>query len=125
MRKLKVGIDIHSIGSRKGGNETYYRELLRELYQLPCEHEFFLYHTNLQISDLSGSSSRFRFDRLRPAHPLLRIPLTIPWHARRHRLDVFHAQFLVPPFLKCKTVTHIPDLAYEHFPEMFAVHERM
>jgi glycosyltransferase involved in cell wall biosynthesis len=30
----------------------------------------------------------------------------------------------VPPFLRCKTVTTIPDIAYEHFPEFFPAHQR-
>ena len=32
---LRVGIDIHSIGSGKGGNETYYRELVRGSLKFP------------------------------------------------------------------------------------------
>jgi glycosyltransferase involved in cell wall biosynthesis len=39
-------------------------------------------------------------------------------------LDVFHAQHITPPFLKCKTVTTIPDIAYVHFPEAFPRHQR-
>jgi glycosyltransferase involved in cell wall biosynthesis len=39
-------------------------------------------------------------------------------------LDVFHAQFIVPPFLKCKTVTTIPDIAYEHVPQFFPARQR-
>ncbi len=43
---LRIGIDVHSIGSKKGGNETYYRELVRGLDTVPCNHQFILYYTN-------------------------------------------------------------------------------
>ena len=35
------------------------------------------------------------------------------------RPDVFHAQYVLPPFVRTKTVLAIHDLAHEHFPEFF------
>src|SRR4029077_8425393 len=67
---------------------------------------------------------RFRLERIRPSHSILRIPFTLPWRVRGDRLDVFHAQFIVPPFLKCKIVTTIPDIAYEHVPQFFPARQR-
>jgi glycosyltransferase involved in cell wall biosynthesis len=124
MRPLRFGIDIHSIGSHAGGNETYYRELVRELVRVPCAHTFFLYYTNPLVAKQFAGADRFPLKRLVPSSPWLRIPLTIPLRARHDRLDLFHAQFIVPPFLKCKTVTTIPDIAYEHSPQSFPVHQR-
>ena len=122
--RLRIGIDIHSVGSQQGGNETYFQELTRRLIELPCAHEWVLYYTNAAARERFSSDGRVTLERLRPRHPLLRIPLTVPWRTREDRLDVFHAQHIVPPFLKCKTVTTIPDIAYEHFPEAFPRRER-
>src|SRR6185295_18531185 len=122
--RLRIGIDIHSVGSQQGGNETYFQELTRRLIELPCAHEWVLYYTNAAARERFSSDGRVTLERLRPRHPLLRIPLTVPWRTREDRLDVFHAQFIVPPFLKCKTVTTVPDIAYEHFPESFPAHQR-
>jgi len=124
MRPLKIGIDIHSIGSQKGGNETYYRELIREMAQLSCTHNFYLYYTHPGADQQIPASRRFTVRRLKPASPWFRIPFAFPWYVRQDELDVFHAQFIVPPFLKCKTVTTVPDIAYEHFPESFPAHQR-
>lgn len=119
MKQLRIGIDVHSIGSQKGGNETYYRELVRGIGTVASEHSFILYHTNsLQKAGLD-SGGHFRTKRLRPANPLLRIPLTLPWRAKKENLDVFHAQYILPPFLHCKTVVSIFDLAHERYPEFF------
>jgi glycosyltransferase involved in cell wall biosynthesis len=122
--RLRIGIDIHSVGSQQGGNETYFQELTRRLIELPCAHEWVLYYTNMAARERFSSDGRVALKRLRPRYPLLRIPLTVPWRTREDRLDVFHAQHIVPPFLKCKTVTTIPDIAYEHFPEAFPRRER-
>jgi len=122
MKQLRIGIDIHSIGSNKGGNETYYRELLKGLVKIHSEHSFFLYHTSPTISQ--PIDDNFSLEQLSPAHPILRIPFAIPRRARLDQLDLFHAQFIVPPFLKCKTVTTIPDIAYERYPQFFPVHQR-
>jgi glycosyltransferase involved in cell wall biosynthesis len=124
MKHLRIGIDVHSIGGQKGGNETYYRELIKALMWFPCDHSFFLYFTNPRARQQIGASQRFHLERLRPSHRILRIPFTLPWQVRNHKLDVFHAQFIVPPFLKCKTVTTIPDIAYEHVPQFFPARQR-
>ena len=124
MKQLRIGIDIHSIGSQKGGNETYYRELIKEMIRFPCDHSFFLYYTDSQASQQIAVSERFSLQRLRPSRRILRIPFTLPWRVRNDKLDVFHAQFIVPPFLKCKTVTTIPDIAYEHVPQFFPARQR-
>jgi glycosyltransferase involved in cell wall biosynthesis len=119
MEQLTIGIDIHSIGSRQGGNETYYREIVKGLADFPCDHTFFLYYTNSLVCQKIATNQRFKLERLLPSDRILRIPFTLPWRARKDKLDVFHAQFIVPPFLKCKSVATIPDIAFEHFPEFF------
>jgi len=124
MRQLRIGIDVHSIGSGKGGNETYYRELIGELARVSCDHRFFLYYTNPVTAQQIAAADRFVLQRLFPAHPTLRIPFAIPRRARLDNLDLFHAQFIVPPFLKCKTVTSIFDIAYERFPQYFQAGQR-
>ena len=124
MEQLTIGVDIHSIGSQQGGNETYYREIVRGLGQIPNEHKFFLYYTNSQTPQQISANQRFHLQRLCPSHRVLRIPFSLPWRIRTDKLDVFHAQFIVPPFLKCKSVTTIPDIAYEHFPHFFPRRQR-
>jgi glycosyltransferase involved in cell wall biosynthesis len=123
MKPLRIGIDIHSVGSHKGGNETYYRELVKGLVKIRSGHSFFLYYTSPAIAQHINADDHFTLEALSPAHRMLRIPFTIPRRTRMDQLDLFHAQFIVPPFLKCKTVTTIPDIAYEHYPHFFPTHQ--
>lgn len=116
---LRVGIDIHSIGSKKGGNETYYRELVRGLETVPSHHDFILYYTNSASLPACCQSGRFTRQLVRPSPRALRIPFGFPWRMRKDKLDVFHAQYIVPPFPSCKTVVSIFDLAHERYPDFF------
>ena len=124
MKPLRIGIDVHSIGSQNGGNQTYYHELVRALAETPREHHFILYYTKRGALTSIGEQDSVRLTRLWPSHRLLRIPLTLPWLAQHDRLDIFHAQYIVPPLLNCKTVTTIPDIAYEHFPQFFPFQQK-
>jgi len=121
---MKVGIDIHSIGSQKGGNETYYRELIKQLVKIRSEHTFLLYHSSPEITKYVDASAQFILKHICTSNRTLRIPFSMPLRARLDNLDLFHAQFIVPPFLKCKTVTTIPDIAFEHYPQFFSPYQR-
>jgi glycosyltransferase involved in cell wall biosynthesis len=123
MPRLNIGIDVHSIGSKSGGNETYYRELLRELPKLRSNYQFYLYYTHSSAAGEIQTSEDFCLRRLVPSQRWLRIPFTVPYRARVDELDLFHAQFILPPFLKCKAVTTILDITYEHFPQLFPRHQ--
>lgn len=115
---LRIGIDIHTVGSNSGGNETFYRQLVGGLRRA-SDHEFFLYYMN-PAGDLAfNDNPNFHFARLIPRTPVLRIPVSLPFYMRRDRLDVFHAQYIVPPYASCKTIVSIFDLAHERFPEFF------
>ncbi len=117
---MRIGIDAHSIGSGQSGNETYYRSLLQALDDAGDEHEYVVYGTNESaIAALQLDRQRFWISQVRPTTPYARIPFAMPLKVHRDRLDVFHAQFIIPPFLKCRTVTTIPDIAFEHYPEFF------
>jgi glycosyltransferase involved in cell wall biosynthesis len=62
---------------------------------------------------------RFAIRQVRLSAPFVRIPFAMPAQIFQDGVDLFHAQHIIPPFLKCRTVTTIPDLAYEHYPEYF------
>src|SRR5579862_7395814 len=99
MRALSIGVDVHSIGSEKGGNETYYRELVKGLASSRTGHRFILYYTKDRAQKWLAQQGDFRSTRFNPTHPFLRIPVVAPWAARRDRLDIYHAQYILPPFL--------------------------
>jgi glycosyltransferase involved in cell wall biosynthesis len=116
---MKIAIDVHSLGTQSGGNETYCRQLLRGLAQSPGTNQYELFYTNPSALSLEGSGGgAFHFTPI-PKNPIVRICAVLPRLLAQTKPDVFHAQYVLPPFVKTKTVLAIHDLAHEHFPEFF------
>ncbi len=120
---LRIGIDAHSIGSGKGGNETHFTELVRWLARVDHHNQYFVLGCRKNDFEASlGSNGNFRFGAA-CSNRYRRIFVSLPSAARRERLDIFHAQSFPPPFLKCRLVTTILDLAFEHYPQFFRASE--
>jgi glycosyltransferase involved in cell wall biosynthesis len=116
---MKIAIDVHSLGTQSGGNETYCRQLLRGLAQSPGTNQYELFYTNASaLSAVDSGSGAFHFTPI-PKNPIVRICAVLPRLLARTKADVFHAQYVLPPFVRTKTVLAIHDLAHEHFPEFF------
>jgi glycosyltransferase involved in cell wall biosynthesis len=123
---MRIAIDVHSIGGRSGNNETYFRGLLEGLAVVDDrENQYFLYATDPDaLMEANFDREKFRVQPIWPANRYLRIPFVIPRQVRRDDLDVYHAQFLIPPGVRCRTVTTIFDIAFEHYPEFFPWYQR-
>ena len=118
---MRIGIDAHAIGSESAGNETYYEQLLKHLAAASTNgSHYVVYYTHQSAARRVPESERFHLKRIRPATRFWRIPIAFPLEFRREKLDVFHAQYIIPPLCNCKAVTTIPDIAYEHYPEFFS-----
>ncbi|HKV94766.1 MAG TPA: glycosyltransferase family 1 protein [Candidatus Angelobacter sp.] len=115
---MKIAIDVHSLGTQAGGNETYYRQLVRGLAEDRGENRYTLFHTHPFTLEAIQNDSRFSLCKI-PKNPILRLSLGIPAKLRQIRPDVFHCQYIQPPWGTGKTVVTIHDLAHEHFPEFF------
>ena len=122
--RLRIGIDIHSVGSQQGGNETYFQELTRRLIELPCAHE------SVVVLHKRGGSGAVQ--QRRPRHPGA-APAAAPTAANSVDSSLAHSgrpAGCIPctayrsPVSQMQTVTTIPDIAYEHFPEAFPRRER-
>ena len=116
---MKIAIDLHSLGTQSGGNETYCRQLLRGLAQSPARINMsFSIPIQSRFNQEGAGGPPFHFIPI-PKNPIVRICAVLPRLLARMKPDVFHAQYVLPPFVKTKTVLAIHDLAHEHFPEFF------
>jgi glycosyltransferase involved in cell wall biosynthesis len=115
---MKIAIDVHSLGTQSGGNETYFRQLVRGLLQDKCDNRYdLLYSYPTALSEFQGDP-RFSFNKI-PVSAVARNLMSIPRLLRQIRPDVFHCQYVKPPFINARTVVTIHDLAHEHYPEFF------
>lgn len=118
---MRVGIDAHCLGQRKTGNETYTYSLVKHLSQLERDGVDYTIYVNGEGESQGKQFSKewFRSKLIRPASPLIRIPIGFAIESRSHRLDVLHAQYLLPHHVKCRTVLTVHDVLFERFPEYF------
>jgi glycosyltransferase involved in cell wall biosynthesis len=116
---MKIVIDVHSLGTQSGGNETYCRQLLRGLAQSADRNQYeLLYAHSAALSQEGVGNPPFHFTPI-PKNPIVRICGVLPRLLAQKKPDVFHGQYVLPPFVKTSTVLAIHDLAHEHFPEFF------
>jgi glycosyltransferase involved in cell wall biosynthesis len=125
-RPLRIGIDAHAIGERKTGNERFIANVIPAL-RARCDHELFLYVTTADGERVlrERGLERTTIRTVRPANPLIRIPLALPMQARRDRLDVLLVQYVAGPVVPCPVVTVVHDVAFRRHPEFFSRAERM
>jgi glycosyltransferase involved in cell wall biosynthesis len=113
---MKIAIDLHSLGSGAGGNETFCQQLLRALALDKSGNQYTLLYAHRGIPESNPLGARFRWVAI-PRNWLQRVVVSLPQILRKERPDVFHCQYVRPPFLTCRTVVSIYDLAHEHYPE--------
>jgi glycosyltransferase involved in cell wall biosynthesis len=115
-RTLRIGIDVHVVGRRVTGNETYALNLVGALSELPAHDvEFVYYHTG--AADLPAWPGETRV--LRPHLAPVRIPVGFPLALARDGVGVAHFQYVAPPLCPCPTVVTVHDITYEQQPEWF------
>jgi glycosyltransferase involved in cell wall biosynthesis len=115
---MKVAIDVHSLGTQAGGNETFYRQLLEGLVQDGSPYCYTLFYTRPDALSSVKLDQRFMCRKI-SANPIRRICVSLPRALRALRPDVFHCQYILPPAVRSKTVVTIHDLAHEHYPQYF------
>jgi|SRR5579859_1224087 len=115
---MKIAIDAHSLGTQAGGNETYYRQLIRGLAQDNSQNLYTLFHTHRFDLPEAERDPRFTLREI-PRNPILRLTAALPLALRQIRPDIFHCQYIKPLWSSGRTVVTIHDLAHEHHPEFF------
>ncbi|AUZ84344.1 glycosyltransferase family 4 protein [Methylophaga nitratireducenticrescens] len=115
---MRLGIDIHTVGARQTGNETYIRNLIKAMLASDeGQHEYFLYQTK-EVA-LPEWMSKATIRKVTPHNPLLRIPFGFPLALKKDQIDVALFQYVVPPVMPCPVVTMVHDISFEYFPEFF------
>ncbi len=119
MRPL-VAIDADALGRQRTGNETYVRELLRELAGRA---------EDLRIAAITRHPELVP-EGIEPVelparHQLLRAGLRLPPLLRRLRPQVAHFQHAIPPACPCPAVVTVHDLAFEDEPQWMGLRDRL
>ena len=121
---MRIALDVHSIGMRQTGNETYMRNLVENLSGLDQNDMDFHYFHTLPRDAYDSRLWRGKTYRLYPHASMVRIPLSFPLALAANKIDLAHFQYVAPPLCPCRTIVTIHDISYEFFPEYFNPRER-
>lgn len=114
---MHIAIDVHSLGSRAAGNETYYQQLLRGLAEFGGAHKFTLLYTHPEALRRVPASPQFTCEKI-PQNRIFRLGFSLPSRLRRIAPDIFHCQYIAPARVGSRLVVTIHDLAHEHHPAL-------
>lgn len=118
---MKIGIDTHAAEQDGTGNCTYIRGLVRALARLDDDMEYILYAIDpghAFYEELRGHP-HVTVRRLRPRHPVARIPLSLAAASYRDELDLLHVQYVGSPYHRGALAVTIHDLAFLRLPQSF------
>lgn len=121
-KEKRIGIDAHMLGDKSGGNETYYKNILRNM-EFPEGYKAYLFVSS--EGDFSEYEETFEVVRFKSSNPLIRYFIELPALCRKYDLDLIHTQYFLPPTLGCSTVCTIHDICFEHFEDIFPWLERL
>jgi glycosyltransferase involved in cell wall biosynthesis len=120
---MRIGLDAHYIGARAGGNETHVRNLLEGLHSLHTAHEFIVF-CRPDMQQTLAQEYGFQTAAIPVHSSYLRVPLALPWLARKFRLDLLHLHYTAPPVCPCPFVLTMHDLVAFRFPESLPILDR-
>ena len=117
-----VAIDADVLGRERTGDETYVRNLLRELALLAPA-------AGIRLAALTRRPDLVP-EGVEPVEVLarsqiVRMAITLPRVLRRLRVDLVHTQYALPPRLPCPGVVTVHDLSFERKPELFGLKDRL
>lgn len=122
---MRIGIDVHMVGERETGNETYVVNLLRALLAREDAVQYIPLTPNpAALEGPLGAGVCKRAIRVRPGPSLFRVLVGIPMAGGRHSLDLLHMTYIVPPVCAMPTVVTIHDISFEAYPETFSRKDR-
>ena len=115
-----IGIDGHVLGDHSGGNETYYRNLIKNLSKEVQNKTILFVNSKEDISDIHFQGKVVCF---KTHNAFIRNFIEMPYLAWRCKLDCLHMQYFIPFIIPCPIVVTIHDISFEHFPDIFTKKE--
>lgn len=127
---MRVAIEASVIGSGRGGDETFMRNLLAglALVSRPGDHAFALYlHPDAPVPQEIAGDPRFLIRRLARVPSPIRYAVDLPRQlAREHpSFDLVLTTNHAPPITTTPRVVLVHDLSFRHHPEHYALVTRL
>ncbi len=117
-----VALDADVLGRKRTGDETYVRNLLRELALLVPAAGIRLAAVTRRPDLVPEGVEPVD---LRARSQLVRMAITLPRLLRGLGADLVHTQYALPPRLHCPGVVTVHDVSFEREPGLFSLKDRL
>ncbi|MGQ9584245.1 MAG: glycosyltransferase family 4 protein [Anaerolineae bacterium] len=122
---MRIAVDVHMVGERETGNETYTLNLVRHLLELDTANRYGLITPHPErLREKLALPPHAEILQVWPAQPFFRVPLAMPLLVRRWQADLLHVNYVAPPLSPCPVVVTVHDISYEFFPHFFSPRDR-
>lgn len=117
---MRIGIDLHMINKFMQGSRTYVYNVARSLIEKDKVNEYYLYFTK-ETSELPSilCYPNVHKKTIYPSTRIIRLPFAFPIMLASHGVDVFHCQYMGPPFTLTPYVVTLHDVLHEIYPEFY------
>lgn len=117
---MRIGIDLHMVNDFMQGSRTHVYNVTQALIELDRHNDYFLYFTH-KPRELPAvfNQPRVHIRTIFPSTRLVRLPVSFPLKLAIDQIDVFHCQYMGPPFLTMPYVVTIHDILHETHPEFY------
>jgi glycosyltransferase involved in cell wall biosynthesis len=111
-----IGIDGHMLGDHSGGNESYYRNILREMVVSSDDIVYLFVRDTIEADEYKD---KFRVIKFRSKSAFLRNFYELDLLCKKYQVEVLHTQYFIPFIRHCKVVCTIHDICFEHYKDIF------
>lgn len=128
-----IAIDLRNIGKGRTGDEVVFFELVRHLARTDTDTHYHLLFDRRDEESLQNIASQldvlqkknFTMHVCGNGNKFLWNAVTMPIFCRRHKIDVYHTQYIIPLFMPrhTKIVTHIHDVSFRVFPQLITMRD--
>jgi glycosyltransferase involved in cell wall biosynthesis len=123
---MRIAIDARALAGGTPGDQTYWRNLIPAMAQLATGDTFTLYHRepSTPAEALAAACTNVHSVTLPFRIGGLWSSLALPPRLRRDRMNLLHANYMLPPLAPCPTVVTIHDITFRLFPQWFSPRAR-
>lgn len=122
---MKIAVDAKWYHSGPAGVRTYTHNLLNTLHDVDQANEYEVYLRAGEPTPPNFTSPHWNFHPLSPSLSAPRVWWALPKAAKRHSVDLFFTQSLVPSTKRAPRVMTVHDVLWHDFPEHFTLSERL
>ena len=118
----RIGVDFHTYDGIFQGSRSHVLGLFSEVIRLAPNFDFVFFLENTE--DLVKKYPIFNANnvtlvKMRHMPGLVRLVVQLPWLRWRHKVDLLHLQYRVPPLAAGPCACTIHDVLFENYPQYF------